>query len=260
MPVSVRSHDNDAVAARGSVRTYRQPPVTSNATLSKDTRFSAKDLVPSGVLTPDQPTSPHRLHRSRPRKSHHAHPGRPRDRPIWGHQPSPPQLVLSVRENQRDNDIDRYELKGKSTQVDRGGRFDRWASSPSAFSQQSPCPGSVEPKPGPGQSLRTAVSCLQKQRSEPCGAETLRQSGSLCAATFRPRPTPAGVGRGQFLAGRGGLVDRAFGVVLDGIRGRCMARPAGLDARAPWAAGISPQEHRNGWRHRRGAGSCRGLL
>src|SRR5215213_7310644 len=79
--------------------------------------------------------------------------------------------VDSERENQRDNDTDRYVLAAQSRQVagpaERKARArspSRKPAYPSAFSQQSPCPGSLDATVGPGQSLRRAFSCRDKQR------------------------------------------------------------------------------------------------
>src|SRR5215218_5219961 len=62
--------------------------------------------------------------------------------------PSPPTMRLTQRENQRDNDTDRYVLAAQSRQVAGAAERKARARSPSripayppAFSQRSPCPG-----------------------------------------------------------------------------------------------------------------------
>ena len=152
--------------------TSQQLPVTSNATRSDATRLSASELTPSGVAgtRPAERTSPS-SQIATSQKSRCT--SRPIARPTHlGHSHlSPPQLELTMRENQRDNDTDRYELAAQSRQV--AGAAERKARArspsiktayPSAFSQEAPVPDHRNLRPRPGQSLQEAVSCLENQQ------------------------------------------------------------------------------------------------
>jgi hypothetical protein len=85
---------------------------------------------------------------------------------------SPPQSPLPVRENQRDNDTDRYELIAQSRQVAGAAERKARARSPSRQTglpvyvlPEGPYPGSTEPTNGAGQTLHTAVSCREQRAS-----------------------------------------------------------------------------------------------
>src|SRR5215207_5581919 len=128
--------------------------------------------VPPACSGPERPNAPDRPHRSPPRRSHGEHPARSPDRPtstttlLTSHD-----AVDSERENQRDNDTDRYVLAAQSRQVAGAAERNARARSPSrkpayppAFSHTSPCPGSLDATAGPGQSLHGAFSCREKRQ------------------------------------------------------------------------------------------------
>jgi hypothetical protein len=107
------------------------------------------------------------------------------------------------RENQRDNDTDRYVLAAQSRQVAGAAERKARAQSPSripayppAFSHRSPCPGSLDATAGPGQSLHGAVSC-RAQRERRCRLLLLNERGA---------PQPSARGRGRCPLGRFGAV------------------------------------------------------
>ena len=101
---------------------------------------------PPACSAPDRRSGPDRPHRSRPRRSHGEHPGRSLDRPTSPTPSSPPHNAVDTqRENQRDNDTDRYVLAAQSRQVAGAAERKARARSPSrkpayppAFSQQKP--------------------------------------------------------------------------------------------------------------------------
>src|SRR6478672_2810906 len=173
--------------------TSRQLPVTSSATRSDATRLWASNVNPSGVLgtRPAVRTSPS-WQIATTQKSRCT--SRPIARPVHLRNATShlPDAVDTQRENQRDNDTDRYVLAAQSRQVAGAAERKARARSPSrkpayppAFSQRSPCPGSLDAKAGPGQSLHGAFSCRERrqprratQRSWICvqGGSALRPS------------------------------------------------------------------------------------
>ena len=151
--------------------TSQQLPVTSNATRSDDTRLCASNVKPSGVLG-TRPAGAHLAvlaDRDHAEVTVNVQSDRSTDPPRQRH-PHLHQLVDVQRENQRDNDTDRYVLAAQSRQVAGAAERKARARSPSrkpayppAFSQQSPCPGSPDATAGPGQSLQRAFSCRERR-------------------------------------------------------------------------------------------------
>jgi hypothetical protein len=97
-------------------------------------------------------------------------------------------VVDSERENQPNNDTDRYKLKAQPRQVagaaDRKARArspSRKTAYPSALSQEGPCPGSTQPTIRTGRTLREAVSCREGGYLSNSG-----WTGSTLASARRP--------------------------------------------------------------------------
>ena len=159
IPVSsgLRPPRPGSTCGSSSRATSQQLPVTSNATRSDGHRLSASALIPSGVLgtRPAERTSPS----SQIATSQNSRcTSRPIARPTHLGNPilSPPQLGLTVRENQRDNDTDRYELDSSIQASRRGGRTKSTGSKPIdqnglpvCVLPRSPCPGSPNLRPAP---------------------------------------------------------------------------------------------------------------
>src|SRR5437764_1952595 len=158
IPVSSGETTTTRLTCGSRIRaTSQQLPVTSNATRSDVNRLSASDRTPSGVAgtLPADRTSPS-SQIATSQKSRCT--SKPIARPTHLGTPIPHlrQLDLSERENQRDNDTDRYELEAQSRQVAGAAKRTARARSPSiktaypsTFSQESPCPGSPEPTADP---------------------------------------------------------------------------------------------------------------
>jgi hypothetical protein len=128
-------------------QTSQQLPVTSNATRSDGNRLCANDSTPSGVAAtrPTDRTRPSSQIATAQKSRCTSKADRTTDPSDHCH-PSPPQLVLMMRENQRDNDTDRYELY-RSIQARPQGRPNEkpgleahrsFTAYPSAFSQTRP--------------------------------------------------------------------------------------------------------------------------
>ena len=151
---------------------------------------------PPACSAPARRSAPHPPRRSRPRRSHGEHPGRSRDRPTSTIPSSPPPTRRRAGEpaGQRHRPI-----RARSTiqASRRGGRTKSPGSKPIVQKRptrlrspnRSPCPGSPDPKTGPG------------QRPPPCifmprlGAA--RREGRSCAAALSQR------GKGSSDAGAG---------------------------------------------------------
>jgi hypothetical protein len=90
------------------------------------------------------------------------------------------QLTLE-RENQRENDTDRYELKAQSRQVAgaaerKHGLEAHRAKRPTRLRSpnEGPCPGTTDAIAGAGRNLHRAFSCREKQSREVLSSSTSR--------------------------------------------------------------------------------------
>ena len=186
-PVGLRARLRDA----GVVRADHDHPVDVRLKDPRDLPATARDLqrhpirrhqapapatpAPRARSAPEHRNACSRPRRSQQRRTHGEHPGRSLDRPTSTPPTSHPHdAVDSERENQRDNDTDRYVLAAQSRQVAGAAERKARARSPSrkpayppAFSQQSPRPGSLDATAGPGQSLHGASSCREKRQPAP---------------------------------------------------------------------------------------------
>src|SRR6516165_3019722 len=110
--------------------TSQQLPVTSNATRSDGSRLSANVAMPSGVLgtrPADRVTPSSQIATTQKSRST----SKPIARPTHLGNPNSHLHSAAVRENQRDNDTDRYELEAQSRQVAGAAERKARARSPS---------------------------------------------------------------------------------------------------------------------------------
>ena len=135
---------------------------------------------PPACSAPERRCAPRPPRRSRPRRSHGERPARSRDRPTSTTPSSPPptQLTTSGRTSgtttQTDTCSQHNPGKSQGRPNEKPGLEAHRAKRPTRLRSpnRSPCPGSPDPKAGPGQRPPRAFSCHEREQRPTRGART----------------------------------------------------------------------------------------